>query len=1067
MSNQALPASRMLPVGLALLMAVVMALLAWSHMRWDEAFQETAVPLDQLASSRAHTYAAGLYAERLLAGDSSVHADLVRASLQRAVTASRSLRDGVGSLAGMHVANPMSGELAAAAYDYWRALGAAADAMQQRIADHRAVSGLDLRSLHRQMEGAAARLESLLLRDLADRRRVQHRLDGLNVLLLGLLGLLLLAITQRSDRRQQRAHQALAASEARLRAFVSAIPGVSFLLDREGRYLEVSGSEQGLLAAPREQVLGRTIEEIFEPAQAQEFVSLIHRVLDQQQIEPHVYALEVGAARRWFEARIAPVAGTDWVVWVSWDVSDRVRIEQRERALSRLYGFLSQVNQAIVWSREPQMLMQRVCAAAVRHGGWQMAWMGWLEDDGRRLRAEERAGCDSIDSALLHSDVDSPMFSHSGLATALRESRAVRVESLSADAGLLPWSGPAVQAGLTDFAAVPLRCDGKVVGVLCLLREATESLEEAEERVLLDEVAADLSFALTQYQRDIAHRQGEERMRLHAAALESTRDGVMVTDLDTRIVSVNRAFTEITGYREDEVLGETPAKMSSGRHDEAFYRDMWSKLAGQGHWQGEICNRRKDGELYTHWISISVVRDGAGRKTHYVGVFTDITRLKETEEKLRRLAHYDPLTGLPNRLLIQSRLEHALEIAQRSRTRVAVLFIDLDNFKTVNDGLGHAAGDELLAAVASRLRRRLRREDTLGRLGGDEFVLLLEHLDEPQQAAAVAQDLFETLATPFHLATGDDVYVQASVGIGLYPDDGASAEELIRDADAAMYQAKRSGRNAYRFYTEELTAAAGSRLAMEARLRRALEQQEFAVHYQPLVDVVEGRVIGAEALVRLCPPGMEPIGPETFIPLMEETGLIVALGEWVQREVCRQGRAWLDQGLDPGVLTVNVSTAEVRRGGVELRLGQILADSAYPPERLELEITESGLMEHGERAEAFLQGLRALGIRLSIDDFGTGYSSLAYLKRFPVSKLKIDRSFIRDIPDDPGSVKLAATIVAMARSLDLSVLAEGVETEAQRTFLLEQGCDAYQGYLFSPPLSAADYARRFLQQSAA
>jgi len=479
-----------------------------------------------------------------------------------------------------------------------------------------------------------------------------------------------------------------------------------------------------------------------------------------------------------------------------------------------------------------------------------------------------------------------------------------------------------------------------------------------------------------------------------------------------------------------------------------------------------MCNRRKDGELYTQLMSVSGVADAAGRPAHYVSVFTDITRIKRTEAQLTHLAHFDPLTGLPNRFLTTFRLDHALEQAERAGHRLAVLFLDLDNFKTVNDGLGHATGDALLAAVARRLRARLRREDTLGRLGGDEFVLLLEHLEEPQRAAFVAEDLLEALSAPFSLGSGHDLYVQASIGISLYPDDGSRGEDLIRDADAAMYQAKRAGRNTFRFYTEALTAAASARLSMETRLRRALEQNEFELYYQPLVHLPDRHMMGAEVLARLCPPGLEPISPAVFIPLMEETGLIVALGEWVQREACRQGRAWLDAGYQLGCLAVNVSVSEIRRGGLGTRLKTILEETGFPPGQLEIELTESGLMEQGGRAEAFLQDLKAQGVRLSLDDFGTGYSSLAYLKRFPLDKLKIDRSFINDIPDDPNDVQLSATIIAMARNFGLTVLAEGVETEAQLGFLLGEGCDACQGYLFSPPVPAAEFERRFLRPGA-
>lgn len=564
-------------------------------------------------------------------------------------------------------------------------------------------------------------------------------------------------------------------------------------------------------------------------------------------------------------------------------------------------------------------------------------------------------------------------------------------------------------------------------------------------------------------------KKNEERLRLSAAVIDSTRDGVVVTDLTAHIIAVNRAYCEITGYSEGLLLGQNPRILQSGRHDDRFYQQMWAALTEHGHWQGEIWSRRYNGEVYPEWLTISAVRDENGRVRHYVGVVTDISRLKQTEAELARLAHYDPLTGLPNRLLAQSRLDHAIQRAEREGRRLALLFIDMDRFKTVNDSLGHQVGDQLLHAVGGRLSKAITGADTVARLGGDEFMVISEDCQSGRAAGELAARLLESLHAPFHLEGGHEVFVDASIGISLYPEDGASATDLVRCADAAMYRAKDLGRNTFHFYTPNLVDAASDRLELENRLRHALSRNEFEVHYQPLLTCDNSELVGVEALVRWQPPGEPLIHPGRFIALAEETGLIGALGDWVLETACRQVQRWRRAGFGGGELrlAVNLSARQLRQPEFPDRVTRVLAETGLDPDALELEITESMLMEHGSMVIGTLHALRSLGVRVAIDDFGTGYSSLAYLRRLPLDTLKIDRSFVADIPGHDDGAEIAAAIIALAHQLHLEVLAEGVESEAQLTFLRDQGCDYFQGFLVSPAIPADEFTQRFCHPPAA
>ncbi|MES2152874.1 MAG: EAL domain-containing protein [Pseudomonadota bacterium] len=554
---------------------------------------------------------------------------------------------------------------------------------------------------------------------------------------------------------------------------------------------------------------------------------------------------------------------------------------------------------------------------------------------------------------------------------------------------------------------------------------------------------------------DVTERkQAEEKLRLSATVLEHIADGVMVVGADGTIVAINPAFTQITGYTEMEALGQDSTLTRSSRHDESFYQQLWEELVANGFWRGEIWNLRKNGELYLEWLTISAVRDNQGITTHYVGVFSDITKVKESQEKLDHMAHHDPLTALPNRLLFHDRLHHALQRAGRDMQQLAILFIDLDRFKNVNDTLGHHIGDELLKQVASALSGRLRDGDTLARLGGDEFIVLLENVDGQFGAGHVAEKLMAMFEQPF-IVSDYELFVTGSVGISLYPNDATDLNMLIRNADVAMYQAKARGRNGYQFYAPSMTGEGVERLRLEAMLRRSIEKNEIFLNYQPQVEIDTGRLIGVEALVRWDNPELGLVPPIRFIPLAEDTGFINQLGKWVLYESCRQMMRWQEAGLHVPKIAVNLSVKQFERGSIVNMVADILKETGLEPERLQLEVTESVIMNTGD-ALVFINDLHSIGVGLAIDDFGTGYSSLAYLKQLPVQTLKIDRSFIKDISTDVNDEAIAIAIIQLGKSLNLSVIAEGVETEEQAAFLLRHGCNQAQGYFYSRPVLPDD-----------
>lgn len=657
-----------------------------------------------------------------------------------------------------------------------------------------------------------------------------------------------------------------------------------------------------------------------------------------------------------------------------------------------------------------------------------------------------------------------------------RESRFLGCNSLFAqDAG---YTQPAQLIGKNDFemswknqAELYRADDSKVLesGIAKLNYDVPQSTPDGRTTwlrtskvPLSDTETGEIIGVLGLYEDITERKSAEEELRIAAATFQ-TQEAILITDSESIILRVNQAFEEVTGYSAEEVIGRTPHILQSGRHDAAFYQALWAALRTTGKWSGEVWDRRKNGEIYPKFMTITAVYADLQQVSNYVAVFADITQRKQTEQEIHQLAFFDTLTQLPNRRLLKDRLHQAMAVSHRSGEYGALLFLDLDHFKGINDTLGHAIGDLLLVEVARRLKIAVREGDTVARLGGDEFVVIFEGLNnQPDDAATqteqTAEKIRRELSRPYWLSNYER-HSTVSVGISLFHGHLESTEELLKHADIAMYQAKAAGRNTIRFYDPKMQAALNKRAAMEADLRHALSRQQFQLHYQIQVDS-QRHPLGAEVLLRWEHPERGFVFPDQFIPLAEETGLIVPIGLWVLETACARLKAWQHGALTCDLtLAVNVSAKQFRQADFVDQVRRVLLESGAKPSHLKLELTESIVLEDVDDTISKMQALKLLGVEFSMDDFGTGHSSLSYLKRLPLDQIKIDQSFVRDITTDPNDAVIVNTIIAMTQSLGLSVIAEGVETEEQREFLENHGCHAFQGYLFSRPVPLGQFEK--------
>ena len=743
------------------------------------------------------------------------------------------------------------------------------------------------------------------------------------------------------------------------------------------------------------------------------------------------------------------------------DITERKQAEQQIRRLNRLYSTLSQTNAAIVRIKDRGELFNRICRIAVDHNPFSLAWIGLSEPQDSWIRVAASAGKAGSYLERLRVSTDPRVPEGQGTSgCAIREGRTVVCNDIGNEASLHLWHDQTRAADLKSVASLPLRISGRAVGVLTLMAGETGFFDDALV-ALLEEMALDISFALDSIDLEDKHRlaqlalqDSDEKFR------ELTRNIPQIfwmTDAAQKdTIYVSPAYEKITGRPVSKLVAE-PKSWLESVHEEDRERVKYARKerASEGTYDIEYRMLGADGRLL--WIHDRAfpVRDSRGMVYRIAGIAEDITERKQAQEQLANLAHYDSLTGLPNRVLFNDRLRQAIAQAHRNQWVLGVLFLDLDRFKTVNDTLGHFKGDQLLKQVASRLTACLRPTDTVGRLSGDEFAVVLSKIAVAQNAGYVAQKILNALAAPFDLE-GHEVFVTTSIGITVYPSDSQDVDTLLRDADAAMYSAKSAGRNTYHYYTAEMNSRAQEKLRIETGIRRGLRRGELLLHYQPKVNIASGRISGLEALLRWQSPERGLVPPGQFIPVLEETGLIIQVGEWIVRAACAQLEAWRNAGVRPVPVAINLSARQLRQQGFVEMLRSALRDHGIEPELIHMEITESSLMENPEEAINILNELKALGIRLEADDFGTGYSSLNYLKRFPLDALKIDRSFVRDMIQDENDAVIARTVISLAHSLGLKVIAEGVETEQQLAFLRDNHCDEVQGFLLAKPLSADD-----------
>jgi diguanylate cyclase (GGDEF)-like protein/PAS domain S-box-containing protein len=859
------------------------------------------------------------------------------------------------------------------------------------------------------------------------------------------------------------AEQALGESERLFRSALNNIPDMFLIYGPDRRIRFVNDRVLVATGFTEQQMIGCRDEELFDPGHTDAYLPTLRNAIESGTARSVECSLAFRAGGRLDLAMsFVPVLNQRReVMQVLCVAHDVTRLQEHAANLDRLnrsLRMLSGCSQALVHAPDEADLLDSVCWTLLNLGGYEVVAVGLARNDaGKSVDIAMQASRERVHPDLLRFTWGLDPLGLGPTGTAIRTGRPAVSNNLAADANAAPWRPVAERHGLRACAALPLLGQGETLGAVTVYA-AQPGLFDEREVDLLRELADDLTFGIVTRRAALARKRAEEQLRLRDRVIESSSNGILINDLtrpNNPIIYVNPAFERMTGYSAREVIGRNPRFLIRTDRDQPGLERIRIALREKSEGRAALRSYHKDGTMFWVELSMSPVRNEAGEATHFVTILNDITERQLYQEELEHQAYHDALTGLANRNLLPDRIRQAILHAYRARQNVAVLLLDLDHFKLVNDSLGHAVGDSLLVSVAERLSAAVRDADTVARIGGDEFVVVIADAEREDHITAATQRIMDAVVEPV-VIKGKELYASASIGVSIYPRDGTDAETLLKNADVAMYRAKEQGRNNYQFYTPEMNARLAERVNMVAGLRRALSRNEFKLYYQPLVDVRGGHIVGVEVLTRWHHPQRGVVSPSVFIPVTEETGLIRPLGEWVLQNACEQGKAWRDMELPGIVVAVNLSANQFRQKNLVGTVERALRDTGLDPGHLELELTESVVMYNVDEVLATLRDLKSIGVRISLDDFGTGYSSLSYLKRFPIDKLKIDRSFVSDVITNPEDAAIARAVIAMAHSLDMRVVAEGVETAAQLDFLRVNQCDQFQGYYYAKPLPATE-----------
>lgn len=855
----------------------------------------------------------------------------------------------------------------------------------------------------------------------------------------------------------------IAAAQTKLQTTFDAIPNLVWLTNAQGTYLDCNPMFENFCGVPKSEIIGKTNHKFLDQQQAQNLSKEDLKVLAVARpstVEDWLTFAGNGQ-RALFEITRTPMRDACGLVVgvlsIAHDVTERKETEIKIRRLSQLYAALSQCNQAIVRCTSADELFTEVCAGVVKFGGMQMAWIGLIDAPSQYLRpvASAGKGQEYLEGLQISVDADDP-FGRGPTGIAIRERRPVWNQDFMNDPLTEPWHARAARFAWGSVAVLPLQRDGEVIGSFNLYADGPHSFDEDDVRDLLLEMVIDINYALSSFDKEAERQQAEKSLRLAANVFTHASEAIMITSPQGAIIEINSAFSRITGYSRDEVLGRNPRMLNSGRQGKEYYAAMWQSLIDKGQWYGEIWNRRKNGEIYAEMQTISTVRDAQGSILQYVAQFSDITALKEHEHELRRIANFDALTGLPNRVLLSDRLQQIMTHAQLRGQWLAVVYVDLDGFNSVNDIHGHETGDQLLVAAAANIQSVLRKGDSLARLGSDEFVVVLDNLSDVEACGPILNSILAAIAQPV-LIGNEQHHISASLGTTFYPQvEDVNPDQLLRQADQAMYHAKLAGKNRYHVFDSAHDRSLRGHHESLERIRLGLDRCEFVLHYQPKVNMHTGEIIGAEALIRWQHPQRGLLQPGEFLPAIENNSLACELGEWVIATALTQFEHWQADGLDLPI-SVNVGARQLQQDDFVSRLHALLA--VHPdmrPGSLELEVLETSALGDLAHISKVIEDCQKVGVFFVLDDFGTGYSSLSYLRRLSVIQLKIDQSFVRDMIGKSEDLAILEAVIGLSRAFHLQVIAEGVETVEQGALLLKLGCELGQGYCIARPMPAHD-----------